>query len=77
MIHELTLRSITDRSDRACVDVDAAVFYPRSRTSGAVDYAKQICNRCPLSDDCRSYASIHDLEGIWGGTTEAERRVAS
>jgi len=76
-MHELTLRSIINRSDRACVDVDAAVFYPRQQTSGAVEYAKQICNRCPISDDCRSFAAIHGLEGIWGGTTEAERRVAS
>jgi WhiB family redox-sensing transcriptional regulator len=77
MITELTLRSITDRQDRACVDVDASVFYPRHRTRGAVEYAKQICDQCPITDDCRTFASIHRLDGIWGGTTEAERRTAS
>lgn len=77
MIHELTLRSITDRQDRACVDVDASVFYPRQRTRGAVEYAKRFCDRCPIADDCRTFASIHGLDGIWGGTTEAERRTAS
>ena len=77
MIRELTLRSITDRQDRGCVGVDAAVFYPRRLTPGALDYAKQFCDRCPIVDDCRDYALTHDLDGIWGGTTGAERRVAS
>lgn len=77
MIRELTLRSITDRQDRGCIDVDASVFYPRQRTRGAIDYAKQFCDRCPITNDCRDYALTHDLDGIWGGTTEAERRVAS
>ena len=77
MIRELTLRSIIDRQDRGCVDVDASVFYPRQRTRGAIDYAKRFCDRCPITNDCRAYASTHDLEGIWGGTTEAERRAAS
>ena len=75
MIREITLRSITDRRDRGCIDVDASVFYPRQRTRGAVDYARQFCDRCPVTDACRTYASAHDLDGIWGGTTEAERRV--
>ena len=66
MIRELTLRSITDRQDRGCVGVDAAVFYPRQRTRGAIDYAKRFCDRCPITNDCRAYASTHDLEGIWG-----------
>jgi WhiB family redox-sensing transcriptional regulator len=77
MIRELTLRSITDRQDRGCVDVDAAVFYPRRQTPGAIDYAKRFCDRCPVTDDCRAYALMHDLEGIWGGNTEAERRAAA
>jgi WhiB family redox-sensing transcriptional regulator len=77
MIRELPLRSITDRQDRSCIDVDASVFYPRQRTRGAVDYAKQVCDRCPITNECREYARIHDLDGIWGGTTEVERRAAS
>ncbi len=77
MIREFTLRSITDRRDRSCIDVDASVFFPRQRTRGAVDYAKQFCDRCPITNECREYARIQDLDGIWGGTTEAERRAVS
>jgi WhiB family redox-sensing transcriptional regulator len=77
MICDVTLKSILDRQDRKCIDVDASVFYPRRRTRGALDYAKQFCDRCPIADHCRDYALNHDLDGIWGGTTEAERRAAS
>lgn len=77
MTRELTLRSITDRADRNCDGVDTSVFYPRRLTRGAIDYAKRFCDQCPITDDCRAYASIHDLEGIWGGTTEAERRAGA
>ena len=72
---EPTLRAITDRQDRACVDVDASVFYPRQRIRGAIDYAKRICACCPIATECRDYAAAHDLDGVWGGTTQDERRV--
>ena len=75
MTVQLTLRSITDSQNRGCAGVDTSVFYPRRRTRGAIDYAKRICDQCPITDDCRAYALTHDLEGIWGGTTEAERRA--
>ena len=76
MTPELTLRSITDRHDRGCVDVDPSVFHPRRRTRSAVDYAKRICDPCSIADECRAFASAHDLDGIWGGSTEVERRAA-
>ncbi len=75
MTLQLTLRSITDSQDRGCAGVDTSVFYPSRRTRGAIDYVKRICGQCPITDDCRAYASTHDLEGIWGGTTETERRA--
>jgi len=77
MSRELTLRTITDRQDRACVHVDASVFYPRQRIRSAIDYAKQICACCPIAIECRDYALAHDLDGVWGGTTQDERRAAS
>ena len=51
MTRELTLRSIIDRQDRGCVGVDAAVFYPRQRTRGAIDYAKRFATdaRSPMT----------------------------
>ena len=57
MSREPTLRTIIDRQDRACVDVDASVFYPRHRIRGAIDYAKRICACCPIATECRDYAA--------------------
>ncbi|MER7115475.1 WhiB family transcriptional regulator [Saccharomonospora azurea] len=38
--------------------------------------AKQICQRCPLREDCLTLALQHGGEGgIQGGLTEAERRA--
>ncbi|WP_081314826.1 WhiB family transcriptional regulator [Rhodococcus pyridinivorans] len=38
--------------------------------------AKRICRHCPVRLHCLQYAlSLGDPYGIWGGTTERERRV--
>ena len=71
----IPLRAIIERADRACVDVDPEVFFPPTNTPAAVEYAKQFCRRCPVLHDCRTWAVAHaETDGIWGGTTEPERR---
>jgi WhiB family redox-sensing transcriptional regulator len=38
--------------------------------------AKSICAGCAVQPECLDYAmSIRELHGIWGGLTEAERRM--
>lgn len=34
---------------------------------------KKFCTGCPVAIQCRTYALVHGLEGIWGGTTYLER----
>jgi hypothetical protein len=37
--------------------------------------ARAICARCPVIAQCRDYATgISELHGVWGGTSENERR---
>ncbi len=41
------------------------------------DYGRlrAICGACPVRDECLSFALADDsLIGLWGGTTDAERR---
>lgn len=71
----VTLAAIVDRRDRACIDVDTRVFHPRKLTAGAIEYAKEICRRCPVIHDCLAYATARDLDGIWAATTRQERRA--
>lgn len=38
--------------------------------------AKAICQVCPVEKDCVDYAlDIREPYGIWGGTTESDRRA--
>jgi hypothetical protein len=39
-----------------------------------VEQAKAICSECPFVEPCFVYAMQNDVYGIWGNTTENERR---
>jgi hypothetical protein len=39
----------------------------------AVANAKQLCDECPIRQQCLDYALKHEVHNIWGGTTPAER----
>lgn len=44
--------------------------------TGTIDTAVTICNACPVKDDCLAVAlADHTLVGVWGGTTDQERRT--
>lgn len=36
--------------------------------------AKQLCATCLVKKRCLEYALVNNLQGIWGGTTDDERR---
>lgn len=63
----------------ACRGHDPELFFPLSETTPTtrrqIDEAKAVCQGCPVLESCRSYALAHGPEGIWGGTTESERRA--
>lgn len=58
----------------ACTDhPDRSIFFPeRGETTAA---AKAVCATCPVKAECLDYAvRNHENYGIWGGTSERERR---
>lgn len=60
----------------ACTDQPTELFFPE-RGSNARP-AKAICQHCPVKAECLDYALTVDdglLIGVWGGTTETERRA--
>ena len=67
------------RVDAACRDTDPALFFPVGVTGPAVDQiasAKQVCFSCLCKDKCLDFAlSTNQDTGVWGGTSEEERRV--
>ncbi|CAM5698844.1 WhiB family transcriptional regulator [Streptomyces canus] len=64
-----------------CQGTDPDLFFPVGNASSGPTLiqtaeAKAVCRRCPVIDQCLNWALDADLvEGIWGGTTEAERRA--
>ncbi len=60
-----------------CASVDPELFQQSRDTSPGVDHsktAKKICLTCPVVDECLDHALTYWESGVWGGTTEVERR---
>ncbi|MFJ5303206.1 WhiB family transcriptional regulator [Streptomyces sp. NPDC088350] len=66
------------RERAACLHVDPELFFPISHsgpTLRQIDEAKAVCGRCPVAEQCLEWAvHVGQADGIWGGTTEWERR---
>ncbi|MGH3876502.1 MAG: WhiB family transcriptional regulator [Actinophytocola sp.] len=57
-----------------CAQTDPEEFFPGKGSD--VRAAKAVCAGCPVIDQCRAYAlGRSDLSGIWGGTSERERKM--
>ena len=64
-----------DMTDAACAGEDTDLFFPDDkRNKGVVAIAKSFCDRCPIQSDCLDHAIKNEEQGIWGGTTDDERR---
>jgi WhiB family transcriptional regulator, redox-sensing transcriptional regulator len=66
------------RSQGACLHADPDVFFPISVAGASttqVRMARAICAGCPVRSDCVDFAVEHrEIQGIWGGTTDEERK---
>ncbi len=68
-----------DWRDRAlCREEDPELFFPVGETGPAlrqITDAKDVCQQCQVIEECLVWAMTSGQEsGIWGGTTERERR---
>ena len=67
------------RDRAACRDADPELFFPFDATGPRreqIRQAKQVCQACPVRARCLDWALVRGFDfGIWGGTTEQERRV--
>lgn len=74
----LTLASDEWRRDAACRDTDPDLFFPVGTTGPAIEQienAKAVCRQCDAQTDCLEFAiATNQDSGIWGGTSEEERR---
>lgn len=69
------------RESGACLQEDPDLFFPTGATaslSREIEIAKSVCRRCSVQQACLEWAlGAGQLSGIWGGTTEDERRTWS
>lgn len=63
------------RDAMACADVDPEVFFPLEGDTRGENAAKAVCAACAVRAHCMVWAISVGEQGVWGGTTEAEREV--
>ncbi|HET9600677.1 MAG TPA: WhiB family transcriptional regulator [Acidimicrobiales bacterium] len=67
------------RSEALCRDTDPELFFPIGTTGAAllqIEQARAVCRQCPVQAECLDFAlATNQDSGIWGGTSEEERRV--
>ncbi len=75
----LTIESDAWRRNAACRDTDPDLFFPVGTTGPAIEQiatAKAVCQECDAQADCLEFAiATNQDSGIWGGTSEEERRM--
>ena len=63
----------------ACQEADPELFFPvapQGPGAGEIARAKAVCAGCQVRRECLQYAlATRQLHGVWGGTTEDERRL--
>jgi WhiB family redox-sensing transcriptional regulator len=66
------------RAESACRDTDPSLFFPVGTTGPALEQiaaAKAVCDSCEAKTPCLQFAlSTNQDSGVWGGTSEEERR---
>lgn len=63
-----------DWAHALCTQTDPDAFFPEKGQNP--NRAKKVCARCPIRTGCLTYALDNDIRfGVWGGTSENERRA--
>ena len=82
MSSTITAPAKTWQVKAACRGPESLVFFPpaqverREERAAREEKAKSICNQCAVQRECIDFAlAMREQHGIWGGTTEAERRT--
>jgi WhiB family redox-sensing transcriptional regulator len=69
--------NFTEKGPASCVDHDPDLFFPDPEGPNfytLIRSAKEVCFTCPYQLECLEHAAKNDEPGIWGGTSEPERK---
>src|SRR5260370_26201110 len=77
--HSKEIRTMDWRHKAVCRDEDPELFFPVGNSGPALAQiadAKLVCNRCPVTTDCLTWALDTGQDaGVWGGMSEDARRA--
>lgn len=66
----------------ACTQVDPETFFPpKGNAVAVIEAGRRVCKgdnshgTCPFLSGCLNYALTHNVEGMWGGKSDEERRA--
>ena len=59
----------------ACAGMDPEKFFPFPPQTAEIEEAKAVCRQCPVKAACLAWALDNEDFGVWGGTSEDERRA--
>lgn len=70
---ELSYAKLMWQSDGRCFDLPPGTMYPPQNTK-QIKVATKVCVGCPVQSKCLFFALVsRETNGVWGGTTEAQR----
>ena len=61
------------KEEGKCKSIDSRLFF--SEIQSQIREALNACMNCCVKDQCRDYAITNQEHGVWGGTTERQRRA--
>jgi WhiB family redox-sensing transcriptional regulator len=77
-VEALSLEHDDWRENAACRDTNPDLFFPVGTTGPAIEQieqAKAVCCQCEAQGACLEFALVTNQDsGVWGGTSEEERR---
>lgn len=56
-----------------CAEIGGDFWHPVKGESTKA--AKALCAECPVIAECLEYALANKVDGVWGGTSERDRRA--
>jgi WhiB family redox-sensing transcriptional regulator len=77
-VETVQLVDVRWRKEAACRASSPDLFFPVGTVGAAlteIETAKRVCADCVVREECLEYAMHTNQEfGVWGGTSEEERR---
>jgi WhiB family redox-sensing transcriptional regulator len=77
-VETMQVEDVRWRKDAACRASSPDLFFPVGTVGAAlteIESAKAVCSGCAVREACLEFAMVTNQEfGVWGGTSEDERR---